>query len=119
MTGNRSAIQPTLASAPTSGWRRNSHIRLATATDVAIVEVKMNRKTASPRRYLSASTASPMPSTSPVGTVSTANLAVTPSALRNSSLRATSTYWSQPLERQSVPDALQRMCPSQTASTSG
>ena len=62
ITGKRSASQPTLDSTPMSGCSRNSHIRLATATDVAIVDVKMKRKTARPRRYLSASTARPMPS---------------------------------------------------------
>ena len=103
MTGNRSAIQPMLDSTPMSGCSRNSHIRLATATDVAIVDVKMKRKTARPRRYLSASTARPTPSTSPVGTVSRANFTVTQSASTNSLLRATSTYWSQPLDTQFSP----------------
>ena len=103
-----SEIHCTLASTPTSGWRRNSHIRLATATDVAIVDVKKKRKTARPRRYLSASTASPTPSTRPVGTVSRANFTVTHSACWNSTLRNTSTYWSQPFETQFSPSASQR-----------
>ena len=41
---------PMSATTPTSGWRRNSHMRLATATDVAIVDEKINRKTPIPRR---------------------------------------------------------------------
>ena len=57
ITGKRSASQPMFDSTPMSGCSRNSHIRLATATDVAIVDVKMKRKTARPRRNLSASTA--------------------------------------------------------------
>ena len=80
-TGNRSEIQPTLASTPTSGWSRNSHIRLATATDVAIVDEKIVRNTPMPRRYLSASTASPTPRTRPIGTVSRANFTVTHNVL--------------------------------------
>ena len=67
-----------LASTPTSGCSRNSHIRLATATDVATVDENMARKTPIPRRYLSASTARPTPSTRPIGTVIRANFTVTP-----------------------------------------
>ncbi len=52
---------PMLASAPTDGCRRNSHIRLATATEVATVEENTVRNAPIPRRYLSASTASPTP----------------------------------------------------------
>ena len=91
-TGNRSLIQETLESTPTDGSSRNSHIRLATATVVAMVEEKMARKMPMPRRYLSASTARPMPRASPSGTVISANLNVTKSASWNSRLRATSTY---------------------------
>ena len=91
-TGNRSAIHSTLASTPTSGWSRNSHIRLATATDVATVEEKIVRNTPTPRRYLSASTARPTPRATPMGTVIRANFTVTHRACWNSSLRATSTY---------------------------
>ena len=118
-TGKASAIQPTLASTPTSGCSRNSHIRLATATPVAIVDVKMNRNTASPRRYLSASTARPTPRANPNGTVIRANLTVTQMAWRNSTLRATSMYWSHPLDVQFSPWASHRMCPSQIADPSG
>ena len=81
ITGNRSLIQPTFDSTPTSGWSRNSHIRLATATDVATVEENTVRKKPTPRSYLSASTASPTPSASPSGTVISANLTVTTRAL--------------------------------------
>ena len=76
-TGNRSEIHSTLASTPTSGWSRKSHIRLATATDVATVEEKIVRNTPTPRRYLSASTASPTPRATPMGTVIRANFTVT------------------------------------------
>ena len=86
-TGNRSLIHETLESTPTDGSSRNSHIRLATATDVAIVEEKMARKMPMPRRYLSASTARPTPSASPSGTVMSANLNVTKRASWNSLLR--------------------------------
>jgi hypothetical protein len=41
----------------------------ATATDVAIVEEKMARNTAMPRKRRSAATASATPRTSPIGTV--------------------------------------------------
>ena len=51
-----------------------------------------------PRRYLSASTARPTPSTRPIGTVSRANFTVTQRACWNSLLRATSTYWSHPFD---------------------
>ncbi len=118
-TGKMSANHSTLANAPTSGCKRNNHIRLATATEVATVDVKMNRNTASPRRYLSASTASPTPRISPVGTVSRANFVVTQRACWNSSLLATSTYWSQPFEVQFRPWASQRVWPSHTACTNG
>ena len=118
-TGNRSEIHPTLASTPTSGWSRNSHIRLATATDVATVEEKIVRNTPTPRRYLSASTASPTPRATPMGTVMRANFTVTHRACWNSSLRATSTYWSQPFDWQFSPCASQRAWPSQIARPSG
>ena len=82
--GNRSLSQPTLASTPTSGWSRNSHIRLATATDVATVDEKIVRNTPMPLSVLWASIARPTPSTSPSGTVNRANLTVTHSAFWNS-----------------------------------
>ena len=41
-----------LASTPTSGCSRNSHIRLATATDVATVEEKIVRNDADPAQVL-------------------------------------------------------------------
>ena len=66
-----------LASAPTDGWRRNNHIKLATATDVATVEENTARNAPIPRRYLSASTARPTPKRTPSGTVISANLIVT------------------------------------------
>ena len=69
----------------------------------------MARKTPTPRRYLSASTASPTPSTIPSGTVIRANFTVTRRASWNSWLRATSRYWSHPFDWQSCPWALQRV----------
>ena len=92
ITGKRSLSQPTFDSAPTSGWSRNNHIRLDTATDVATVDEKIARNTPIPRRCLSASTARPTPNTSPSGTVIIANLAVTHNACWNSDDRNVSTY---------------------------
>ena len=110
-TGNRSRTQPMLESTPTLGWSRNSHIRLATATDVATVDEKMARNAPTPRTYLSARAARPTPSTRPIGTVISANLPVTATAWRNSLLRSTSRYWSHPLEWQFWPCTSQRYVP--------
>ena len=107
-TGNRSLIHSTFDSAPISGWSRNSHIRLATATDVATVDEKTVRNRPTPRSHLSASTASPTPSARPSGTVISANLVVTSKACWNSSLRNTSQYWSHPFDRQFSPWTSQR-----------
>ncbi len=108
-----------LASTPTSGCSRNSHIKLATATDVATVEEKIVRKKPTPLTALWARTASPTPSANPSGTVISANLNVTQSAFWNSVERNTSTYWSQPFERQLAPFTSQRWLPSTTARASG
>ena len=78
IVGNRSLIHPMLASTPTSGWSRNSHIRLATATDVATVEEKIVRKMPIRLSVLLASTARPTPNASPSGTVISASLNVDP-----------------------------------------
>ena len=102
-TGNRSPSQPMLDSTPTSGWSRNSHIRLLTATDVATVDEKIVRNVPIPRSVLSASTASPTPSTSPRGTVISANWTVTHSAFWNSDDRNTSMYWPHPYDTQLAP----------------
>ena len=119
ITGNRSLNQPTLDSTPRLGCSRNNHIRLATATDVATVEEKIARKAPTPRTYLSASAAKPIPRASPIGTVMSANLIVTATASRNSLLRITSTYWPHPLDVQLLPWASQRCWPNHTARTRG
>ena len=108
MTGNRSPSQPRLESAPTSGCRRNNHIRLDTATEVATVDEKTARNTPIPRRYLSARIARPTPSAKPSGTVISASLTVTHRACRNSGDRNVSTYWSHPFETHWRPCTLQR-----------
>ena len=108
-----------LASTPTSGCSRNSHIRLATATDVATVEEKIVRKMPIRLSVLLASTARPTPNASPSGTVISASLNVTHSAFWNSTERNASTYWSHPFERQLAPWMSQRWLPSTIARISG
>src|SRR6056297_3891502 len=117
--GNSELNHSTLASTPTEGCSRNSHIRLATATDVATVDEKIARNTPTPDRCLCARTASPMPNASPSGTVSRANFAVTTSAFWNSVDRKMSAYWPNPCDRQLPPKLLHRCCPSHTARPSG
>ena len=82
---------------------RNSHIKLATATEVATVEENAVRNAPMPRRYLSASTARPTPARTPSGTVIRAKRNVTPRAFWNSMLRKRSTYWSKPFDTQLSP----------------
>ncbi len=108
-----------LASAPIEGWSRKSHIRLATATDVATVEENTARNAPMPRRYLSASTASPTPKITPSGSVMSANFTVTPRAFWNSTLRNRSTYWSSPFDTQLLPKLSQRCWPRNIARPSG
>src|SRR3954468_3738060 len=86
-----------LATIPTFGLRRKNHITEATATLVATVLEKIVRNAPTPRRYLSARTASPTPSASPIGTVISAYLNVTTSESWNSLLRKASTYCFQPV----------------------
>ena len=90
-------------------------MRLATATDVATVEENTVRNTLMPRRYLSAITASTIPSTSPIGTLMIANFTVTQRACWNSSERKRSRYWPNPFDTQLLPKLSQRCWPSHTA----
>ena len=71
------------ANRPVDGCSNTNHTRLATATLVATVLEKIVRNTPMPLRYLSASTARPMPSSSPVGTVISASLIDTVNASWN------------------------------------
>ena len=108
-----------LARAPTDGCRRNNHIRLATATEVATVEENTVRNEPILGRYLSASTANPMPAPTPSGTVIRAKRNVTPRAFWNSMLRNRSTYWSRPFDTQLLPKLSHRCWPSTIARPSG
>src|SRR6516162_6392548 len=81
---------------PIDGLKSTSHIKEATATEVATVVEKTVRNTPMPRIALLASTARPTPSTRPSGTVSRTNWTVTQREWRNSSDVATSVYCLKP-----------------------
>ena len=75
--------QLTLRHSPASGWRSVKNTTDATATELATVEEKMVWKMRIPRSFRSAATARSTPRMMPIGTVRTANLAVTASDRRN------------------------------------
>ena len=64
---------------------------------------KITWKTLMPRSFRLAATASRIPSTTPIGTVSSTNCAVIHRPSRNSSPVSTSVYWLGPTQRWRVP----------------